>query len=193
MSTAYSVGQMNQLGDALEAAGYSPDEVTELRSNIPQLREFKRVLTGLAQIVVVRHIINLDKDPFVPGGWEVEEHIKGGQLEWDLAKVALYLSEGQQNGKVTLGNQLREELKGKPVYNANLLDYLFAHPRLIPEEWKGKFVFFWGTIYRSSGRGRGSGLYVRCLDWYGRGWLWHYYWLGYGFSGGYPAAVPASS
>jgi hypothetical protein len=189
MSTTYSVGLMNQLGDALEAAGYSPGDVTELRSKIPQLREFKGVLAGTAEIVVVRHVIDFDANPFVPEGWTVEEHIRGGQPEWDPTKVALYLSEGQQDGKWIRGHQLREELKGKPVYNANLLDYLLAHPELIQKEWKGKPVFFWGTIYRSPD----GNLHVRSLDWRGDGWFWDFRWLGSGFHGSRPAAVPAST
>ncbi|MFH1584955.1 MAG: hypothetical protein ABIB12_02390 [Patescibacteria group bacterium] len=179
---------MNQMGDALEAAGYTPEDVTKLRSDISRLREFKSVLVGFAQIVVVKHVIDCDADPFCPDGWTVGEHRKGGQLEWDPAKVALYLSENQQDGKVIEGNQLREELKGKPVYNANLLDYLLAHSELIPESWKGKFVFFWGTIYRYPG----GILLVRSLIWSGDRWSWNLSWLDYGFHGNFPAAVPAS-
>lgn len=54
MSTLYSIGQMNQLGDALEAAGFTPDDVTKLRSS-PRLGEIKLVVAGVAKIVVVEH------------------------------------------------------------------------------------------------------------------------------------------
>ncbi|MBU3964354.1 hypothetical protein KJ562_01315, partial [Patescibacteria group bacterium] len=57
--------------------------------------------------------------------------------------------------------------------NANLLDFYLAHINLIPEDWKGKAVFFWATIYR---RSDGS-LYVRYLFWSGGGWYWLYNWL----------------
>ena len=190
MSTEYSVGLMNQLGDALEGAGYTSEDVTQLRSSVSRLRAFKGVLAGTAQIVVVKYVIDLDPDPFCPKGWTVEEHREGGQLEWDPAKVQLYLSENQQNGKVIRGSQLREELKDRLAYNANLLDYLLAHPELIPDEWKSELVFFWGTIYRyPDGR-----LYVRYLGWHGGGrWRWLFHWLGSEFYGYGPAAVPASS
>jgi len=55
MSTMYSIGQMNQLGDALEVAGFTPDDVTELRS-FSRLGELKDVLKGLAEIVVVKPV-----------------------------------------------------------------------------------------------------------------------------------------
>ncbi len=141
---------------------------------------------------LTEHLIDLDTKPFVPDGWSVEKHNKGGQFQWDGAKVKLYLARGQKNGKVIEGNKLRnklrKELAKKHVFNANLLDYLLAHPHLIPEEWKEKAVFFWGTIYRD----RGGGLYVRCLFWSGDGWNRDFGWLDRGWSGGSPAVVDAS-
>ena len=69
--------------------------------------------------------------------------------------------------------------------NANILDYLLAHPELIPEEWKGKYIFFWGTIYRlSDGR-----LCVRYLIWNGSEWDWSYDWLDDDFNSDSPAAL----
>lgn len=187
MSTLYSVGQMNQLADALEAAGYTPDDVTKLRSKPDALKEFKDVLAGLSEFVITKHLIDCDVDPFVPKGWKVEEHIKGGQFEWDPTKVDLYLSEKQRGGSIE-GNKLRQELRGRSVLNANVLDYLLAHPNLIPEEWKGKYVFFWGTIYRYSA----GDSYVRYLCFGGCRWHWSYGWLGSGWGGGSPTALRAS-
>ncbi len=143
---------------------------------------------------MTQHTIDCDADPFVPRGWKVEEHKKGGQLEWNSAKVKLSLSEDQKDGKYVEGNKLRKELADKIVLNANVLDYLLAHPQLIPEEWKkddnGKirFIFFWGTIYCHSD----GGLYVRCLYFDDGEWYWNDYWLDGGWDGRVPAALLAS-
>lgn len=157
-----------------------------------KLGRFKQVLLGHAVINVVEHVIDCDAQPFVPDGWSVEEHQKGGAFKWDkeTQKDALYLSKGQAGSKYLEGNKLRKELtdKSTPVLNANALDYLLANPHLIPEEWKGKYVFFWGTVYRD----RDGSLYVRCLYWGDGGWDWGSYWLGHGFRGDDPAAVRAS-
>jgi hypothetical protein len=135
------------------------------------------------------HVIDCDAEPFVPEGWSVEEHRKGGAFKWNAEGVALHLDKDQKNGKYIEGNKLRKALGGKPVLNANIFDYLLAHPHLIPEEWKGKAVFFWGTIYRD----RDGRLCVRYLDWCGDGWYWDARWLGLSWRGGYyPAAVLAS-
>lgn len=138
--------------------------------------------------VVTNHVINLDAKPFVPNGWQLEEHIKGGQFAWDKAKVGLHLEPEQQNGKVIFAHELRKRLENQPVLNANALDYLLANSELIPDEWKGKYVFFWGTIYRYS-----DGLrYVRCLYWGGDRWHCGNDWLDLVWDSSRPAAVLAS-
>ncbi len=106
-------------------------------------------------------IVNLDVYPSEPGTLKVSEHAPGGQFPWDLDKVELYLSEDQKGNGCISGHNLRKELKDKRVANACLLDFLLAHPELIPSSWKGNVIYFWGTIY-SNGRG-GPG--VRTLYW----------------------------
>lgn len=134
------------------------------------------VIKGLAEIAYPEHLIDCDANPFIPNGWSVEEHKKGGLFKFDPAKISLYLSKKQKKGS-TGGNDLRKELAGKSVMNANVLDYLLAHPELIPKRWKGKAIFFWGTIYRGSD----GDLYVRYLYWLGSEWDWSYDWLDGGF------------
>ncbi len=152
------------------------------------IAKMRRVRLGYDEIITPEHVIYLDVDPFVPDGWSVEEHEKGGQFQWDGAKVKLYLASDQKNGKIIEGNKLRKELAKESVFNANLLDYLFANPHLIPEEWKGKVVFFWGTIYRD----RGGNLCVRCLGWDGDRWYWCFGWLDCDWYDSNPAVVDAS-
>jgi hypothetical protein len=187
MSSIYSIGAINQLSDALESAGFTPDDVTKLRQS-KDLVKIKEVLYDRAEIKPIENLINCDTDPFVPCGWKIIEHRKGGYLKWDPKKISLHLSENQKNGKFIKGNDLRKELENLPVLNANILDYLFINPYFIPEEWKGKYIFFWGTIFRDSG----GGLRVRCLRWSGRRWYWHWSWLDDGWDGGGPAVLLAS-
>ena len=149
---------------------------------------FLSFLAGNVEVVVKDHIIDCDADPFTPNGWKVEEHRKGGQLKWDPKKVTLHLSPNQLDNKVVVGDNLRAELANMPVMNANVADYLLAHPELIPDEWKGKVVFFWGTIYRHSD----GSLCVRFLDWSVGRWRWSGRWLVRDWRVDGPAAVLAS-
>ena len=135
-------------------------------------------------------LIDCDVDPLCPSGLRVaeeSEQVPGrvrGKFQWDPANVRLYLSPGQQDGMFIDGHKLRKELKKKQVFGVWLLDLLLAHPELIPDEWRGKTVFFWGTIYRDSA-GR---LCVRYLDWVGERWNSDYDWLDGNFYDDDPAA-----
>ncbi len=108
------------------------------------------------------HIIDCDVDPFVPKGWMIKKHRKGGQYAFDLSRIVFDLM-GEGRGHCR-----------RVFLNANVLDYLLAHQRLIPEEWGDQKTFFWDTIYRDS---NGSPC-VRYLNWNEYdGWWWHYGWL----------------
>lgn len=105
-------------------------------------------------------------------------------IEFDTEKTSLYLSEEQERESVN-GFSLRNELLYKPVMPANVLDYLLANTELIPNDWKNKKVFFWGSIYcDSSGRFCVRYLYLNCSE-----WDWHYYWLDCDFDANRPAAL----
>lgn len=138
--------------------------------------------------------VNLGISPKLPfDGAAVESHVGEGWavvqkrsdgLYVDNRKVALYFSEHQQDGKTVQGHELREELSGKPILNANILDALLENTHLIPEDWKGKAIFFWATVYRN----RGGILSVSFLLWSGGRWYSLCHWLELHWRSSSPAA-----
>jgi hypothetical protein len=178
-----------ELAHAFNRNGWTPANMKWLTEG-DRLKSMLPLVLGTGQINIVKHVIDLDADPHLPNDWKVEEHKKGGQFEWDPAKVKFHLSKSQTDGKSIEGNKLRKELANEPVFNANLLDYLLKNPLLIPDEWKKdeqgntRYIFFWGTIYRHSD----GHLCVRCLCWRGGEWVWDYGWLGSGWDAVSPAA-----
>lgn len=142
-----------------------------------------------AQADVKSLVINCNVSPSIPSGLKVHAHRKHGKLTWDKAKFSdikyLFLSEGQKGEKHLAGRLLHKELTGKPVMNACVLDWLLDHPDQIPDSWKGKAIFFWGTEYSDSD-GR---LCVRYLYWRGTEWISDYGWLKDGWGGRYPALL----
>jgi len=142
-----------------------------------------------------RDFINCDEISFIPDGWSVlpeSEQLSNrvrGLYKLDITKVKLHLYEEQKEGRIK-GSELRKKLKEELVLPVNVLDFLLKkeNQHLIPEEWKGKYVFFWGTIYRDSD----GDLYVRYLYWHGDGWSWSCNWLGSDWVGRSPSAVSAS-
>jgi len=155
------------------------------RSLIDEIIKF--INNGGRMQMVGNHEVNTDIMPALPfPGATIEYHKKRGMVAINPSKVVLHLSPNQKNGK-TQGHNLRKELKGMPVMDACELDYYLANPHLIPEEWKGKAVFFWGTIFRYSD----DSLCVRCLVWRGGAWVSSYGWLDNDFDGFLPAALSA--
>lgn len=180
------VDQAGELKAAFRREGpWTNEKIKILCEQKGLLTQVLEVLEGRSEICPVEYTVDLDSTPFIPEGWKVEEHKKGGQWKFDPTKLELYLDEGQKNGKCIEGNKLRKKLESKDVLNANLLDFLLKNPNLIPESWKGKVVFFWGTIYR----GTVGNLCVRDLCWRGSRWDWDYYWLDDDWNGSNLAVV----
>jgi len=119
----------------------------------------------MAGDVSVLPLIDCDLDVRLFWDLAVAEHKKMDKFAWDESSVFLHLSPSQEQGGYTKGHDLRQELAGLPVLNAKVLEYLLVHPELIPDSWKGKKVYFWGTIYQVDDK-----LLVRCL--YFQGGLW---------------------
>jgi len=189
------VGQANEIKLALRReGGWSNEEIKMLTERKGLLTQVREVVLGRAEIKATEYIVDFGKSPSIPNGWSIlpdaeqlPNRVKG-VMKFDPTKVRLHLDNGQKDGKWIEGNKLREKLADVSVYGAQLGDFYLANPHLIPEEWKGKAVFLWGTIYRHSG-GR---LYVRCLFWDGGEWVWRYDWLARDWFSINPAAASAS-
>lgn len=181
------LGAAHELWLALAKAGFTPALAQEV-INSPSNQLAEQMLSVIQGGKQKRQTIDLDANPFTPDGWTVEEHQKGGHIGFDSSAVALWLSPNQQHSKYIEGHKLRQELANQLTLNANVLDFLLANPHLIPEDWKGKGVFFWGTVYRH----RGGLPHVRCLHWGRDLWHWSGIWLDHSWGGDAPALVRAS-
>lgn len=175
-------------------AGFLANDFRALAVNQENLRQVLAFLRIGSACSREQHIIDCDARPFEPSGLMAapeSEQLSGrvrGQFVVSSGAIKLHLSTNQQDGKYIVGRELRKELANEPVLPANVLDWLLANPHLIPEEWKGEVVFFWGTIYRVA---NGS-LCVRCLYFHVGAWHSGYDWLDDVWSGYDPAALRAS-
>lgn len=186
-----SIGQAFEFSAALLRAlprvmeRMDPDRIQHFIGKGDELAE----LLGAALAQNVGKTVNLAAEAKVIKGYTVTSHTPGdAAFVWDPAKVTLFLSPEQEGDEVIKGTELQPKVIKQAPFNANLLDYLLLeHPELIPADWKGKEVFFWGTVYRDAG----GDACVRCLSRDGGGWCWRARWLGRGWDAHHPAAVLA--
>jgi len=83
--------------------------------------------------------------PMLDSGWKlVNPNQKNEAFEFSLSNVKLVPC-GSRENKVN-GKALLSELKEK-AFNAYLLEFLLKNQNLIPTEWQGKTIFFFGTTY----------------------------------------------
>lgn len=215
-----SVWAALELEDAMVRVGFQPGEIRMLVKRPDLLQLIRQAIYGKSVetpkvLQVIEPLwkkvsdtainVNLGFSPKLPfDGAEIEKHDGTGWapverhtdgLYVDGRKVILHLSKRQQGSKWIKGYELRDELSGKPVLNANILDALYENPHLIPEDWKRdekgnvRYIFFWGTIFRDPGT---VSLYVRYLCFHGGSWGRDYFWLGFDWSDRDPAALLAS-
>ena len=95
-----SVGMAHELVITATKVGWEPKDFADLAHSEDKARQVLNYLRGFSEIRPSQHAIDTDADPFVPQGWEVAEHRKGGILEWNPSRIRLHLSSNQQNGKV---------------------------------------------------------------------------------------------
>ncbi len=155
-----------ELDHAFERNGWSAAEV-KLLSQGDKLSRMRDVLRGAGKIVDIDHYID-HVNPYVPEGWRLSVHKHNDKLKWNPENLQLYVHENQIANKGMIGHILFEGLWRKRVLNANVLDYLLSHLEIIPESWKWKDIFFWGTLYNNE---KGD-LCVRQLLWRGDRWDW---------------------
>lgn len=93
--------------------------------------------------------IDTDLVPTLPD-WvdKVVENKTYGKIEWKPELFELYLSEKQKNDYIK-GEDLREEMKDKNPVNFAILSFLKNNPKLIPKEWRRKYIYGWGTVVLS--------------------------------------------
>lgn len=159
-SNDFGVGLMHENAITASKVGWEPGDMSNFSKDENLMRLVLGVLHGTHEIKAVEHIIDCDADPLVPSGWKVEEHQKMSNIKFDPSKISFYASQKQKDDGIE-GSELRKELEGEKVLNANVLDYLLKNPRIVPKGWKGRYIFFWGTVYRNSD----NEFCVRCLFW----------------------------
>ncbi|MDP2655750.1 MAG: hypothetical protein Q8P17_04495 [bacterium] len=171
----FDVGLAAKLKVAFERNGWTAELIDDICAG-NQLGQFREVVLDQACIVTNPHVIDCNAHPSIPDGMKVCNHSHGGLIQWSPDRISLYVCKddlrwnhdiyGGQPATFEFRKGFMEKLKDMSVMNANVLDYLLDHPRLIPEKWQDKTVCFCGTLYRSGPLYRNGFKqdYFRCLE-----------------------------
>ncbi|MEO6329122.1 MAG: hypothetical protein ABIO55_09325 [Ginsengibacter sp.] len=176
-SNDFGVGLMHETAITASKVGWEPEDISSLSKDENLMKLIRGVILGTHEIKEIAYVIDCDAPPFIPEGWQVEQHKQRGNMRFEASKIELHCSKNKKGGS-TDGYYVREDLKDKEALNANVLDYLLVNTKAIPDAWKDKDIFFWGTIY-SSPKGY---LHVRCLYWCDGLWRWGHDRLGVDWS-----------
>ena len=148
------------------------------RAFYASLAHDQNLFVKVAQLTKDYLTIDCDAKPFPQYKFlTIEKHIGYGKLIWDASKIKLYILRSHSEGN-NLDLAVEKEIEEKPILNATVMCWLLQHPDLIPAEWKGKSVVFWGTIFLEEDGRR----YVMCLYWNNIIESWQYKFLHLGQS-----------
>lgn len=131
-------------------AGFEDEIIPWLDTDVGKREAEKALrLIGNRFIMTQEHFINCDDIPRIPKGWELIRHDQCGKIKWETENVSFYVvPDLQENGKKIRGYGVRRMIEEMPVLNINAMRYLLRRQCLIPKKWRGKAIFFWGTIFR---------------------------------------------
>jgi hypothetical protein len=123
-------------------------------------RFLKKILGCIREEYKIVAPIDTDIAPPQIPGTKLEKHIGIGTILFSQESVSVDSVFELPTSKTYLGapiiygfwEQFLDKEKtfnnnGRRFLNASVLDYLMKNQELIPEEWKDKKVFFWGTLY----------------------------------------------
>lgn len=165
------------------------EERKELRSDLEKrenlIKNELNILESLGH-----YYVDCDAEALEIEGFTIVSHKQIGLWKFN-PYPNFYLSEKQKDKNnethgTIKGCELYQELADQNVANANILDFLLAHPQLISESWSNPLPF-WGTIYRDNKTGQ---CFVRCLRRYlGGEYGYTMHWLGAYLSAYEPAIL----
>lgn len=161
---------MRMVHEIIKRDGISFNEALEVIQKIileNKSRDHLKVIHRTHHIVRIKYIIDGDADAHFPtdppNGLKIHLHQKHGKLNWHHDVISYDHDEPRSRTmNFKYGNEVLAKFEEKTLPNANAVAFYLKHPWLIPEEWKGQIIYFFGTIYIDSD----GKLYAWCLKWH---------------------------
>jgi hypothetical protein len=144
----FSVGLTHKFVQAFLKMGGTPETLNDLREDPEKMRKVAGIAHNFCDPGPLRATVNLSGDAYLPhAGWSIVTNKQMGQVELVFQENRLSM-----DGRlVTLSKRdhVRNSHPDHEHFNGAMLRFLLNHPEFHPPAWKGKYVSFWGTHYRS--------------------------------------------
>ena len=169
--SSFSIGQMNQLGDALERANFKAKDIANLGQNAKLLSQIYDVLCGYGKVIVEAEAIKLYDYFMSPDGSKAEGNIcRRPFLRYSPYIIEARSMRNQVRGFKVEDKQVRKVF-GNNLANGPILDFLLSkEENIYPHGWSdmpvGTRIFFIGTIFRD-----GDSLFVHGMQKSENGWI----------------------
>lgn len=92
---------------------------------------------------------------------------KNGVSEYTIGNIEALKSEHHDNNELISTSTMIDDFSNRKFPNSATLNYLLKSPRLIPQDWLGKRLYFWGSRYVIPG----SAECVAYIVWDGKKWI----------------------
>jgi len=147
MSALFSIGAMNQLGDALQNAGFSPSDVSKLKQ-YKDLGRIKDLLDDQAVITYKDFLVDTNYLPGFSKKYKIIDHQKSGNLFLSKDRLVTYLHPLQSQEESILGAHILGDLAPHQKLNVAIADFLLKNVSIIPDAWCQYRICFWGTLFK---------------------------------------------
>ncbi|MFH0814950.1 MAG: hypothetical protein V1902_02655 [Candidatus Falkowbacteria bacterium] len=155
------------------------------------LRNRGQMVVGGSNKLTIDRSKPFDPVAFVGKGWKIGEQDERALALTEIDLAAVQLKHMLKDREPYVGGEeklTRLKVAGYVRLDAGVFETLWNNQHLIPERWKGKIVYFDGTVLVSPDGGR----YVLCIDGGGGQWSRDCGYLNHSFSGNNPSAVLAA-
>ncbi len=128
----------------------------------------RRASRDMRPLFQMEYYIDARDNPFSPyPTFKMVEHLNQGFWKWDEDVARIKEVVHSPRHKVITAHELRERCAKDAIGNANFIEFFILNKHLVPEEWRGKNIFFLGTLYvHIAEKGKYYVRYVHC-DKYG--------------------------
>ncbi len=175
--SSYAEGQVHQLANSLEGAGFTPAHITALGQNSNGvLNQLMLILTGVAKVVtdlVFRLVSKIDRNM---DGWKCVEPVEAED------EFEPFLNEFLKQGEGYIGGEEMIKRSKEKGISSGLrhLEAMLRNQEKIPVEWR-KYVLVSTEIWQTPDGDRN----VWYLYWDGKRWYLSYDWLSHNFNSDY--------